>query len=77
MDGGISTRAVLKMGHFTCNLRTAWESNIPIPLPCGMLISTRRVDISIPQGKESVFWLKTHSAKSPSNIGLKNIIANI
>ena len=57
MDGGgeVPTRGVSKMGHFTRNRETAWQSNITTPLPCGMLISTRRVEISIPQGKGSVF----------------------
>jgi len=52
--GGLA-RGVLKTGHFTRNRRTAWQLNISIPLPCGMLTSTRRVEISIPQGKGSVF----------------------
>ena len=70
MDYGVLTRGFLKMGHFTRNHTTKWQSNIPIPLPCGILISTRRVEISIPQGKGSVFWLEIHVPKSPSTIGL-------
>ena len=66
MDGGgeVPTRGVLKIAHFTRNRRTALQSNIPIPLLCGMLISTLRVEISIPQGKGSVFWLEFQSAKA-------------
>ena len=66
-----STCGFLKMGHFTRNRKTAWRSNITTPLPCGMLISTRRVEISIPQGKGSVSWLKIQSAKSPSTIEIR------
>ncbi len=54
MDGGtVYPSAVLKIGHFTQYRRTAWQSNIPIALPCWMLISTRRVENITPQGKES------------------------
>jgi len=49
--------AFLKMGHFTRKRRTTWKSDIPIPLPCGMLVSTR-------QGKGSLFWLKIRVPKS-------------
>jgi len=61
-------------GHyFTRNRATAWQSNIPIHLPCGMLISSRMVEISIPQGKGSVFWHEFQSANSPSKLELKVI----
>ncbi len=42
VDGGmIRARGILKMDHFTRNCKTAWRSNIPIPMPYWMLISTR------------------------------------
>jgi len=32
-------------------------------------------NISNPQGKESVFWVKVQDAESPTNIGLTNLLA--
>ena len=55
---------VLKTAHFTRNRRTAWRSNIPIPLPCGMLISTRRVEKFRLYSELNFRALKTHQKQS-------------